>query len=155
MRVPLSGGKAEPVPDSVVPNAIFYFTALSRQAQLIAFMASIEDPTNQIVRQKLALVKLNANSGTAPQLLNVERPSPGILQFTPDGKAVAYTVEDQDVGNIWAQPLDGSKGRQITHFTSASVSEFSWSPNGKSLLVSRAERASDIILIRDTNSAPQ
>jgi Tol biopolymer transport system component len=118
-------------------------------------MASIEDPTNQIVRQKLALVRLNANSETAPQLLNVERPFLGILQFTPDGKAVAYTVEDQEVGNIWVQPLDGSKGRQITHFTSVSVSEFSWSPNGKSLSVSRAERASDIILIRDTNSAPQ
>jgi serine/threonine protein kinase len=140
MRVPLSGGKAEQVLGSVVPNAIFYFTALSSQAELIAFMASIDDPTNQIVRQKLALVKLDANSETSPQLLNVQRSSSGILQFTPDGKAVAYTVEDQDVGNIWVQPLDGSKGRQITHFISASVSEFSWSPNGKSLLVSRSER---------------
>jgi eukaryotic-like serine/threonine-protein kinase len=155
MRVPLSGGKAEPVPDSVVPNAIFYFTALSSQAGLIAFMASIEDPTNQVVRQKLALIKLDANSETSPQLLNVQRPSSGILQFTPDGKAVAYAVDDQDVGNIWLQPLDGSKGRQITHFTSASVSGFSWSPNGKSLLVSRSERVSDVILIRDTNSIPR
>jgi eukaryotic-like serine/threonine-protein kinase len=155
MRVPLSGGKAEQVPGSVVPNAIFNFTARSGQAGLIAFMASIEDPTTQIVGQKLALIKLDANSGTSPQLLNVQRPSSGILQFTPDSKAVAYTVDDQDVGNIWVQPLDGSKGRQITHFTSASVSEFSWSPNGKSLLVSRSERVSDVILIRDTNSTPR
>jgi eukaryotic-like serine/threonine-protein kinase len=155
MRVPLSGGKADQVPGSVVPNALFQRTALSGQAGLIAFMVSIEDPTNQIVRQKLALIKLDANSETSPQLLNVQRPSSGILQFTPDGKAVAYTVEDQGIGNIWVQPLDGSKGRYITHFTSASVSGFSWSPNGKSLLFSRSERASDVILIRDTNSTPR
>ena len=155
MRVPLSGGKDEPLPGSVVPNAIFNFTALSSQAGLMAFMASIEDPSNQIVRQMLALTKLNANSEMSPQLLNVERPSTGILQFTPDGKAVAYGVEDQDVGNIWVQPLDGSKGRQITHFTAASLSGFSWSPNGKSLLVSRSERASDVILIRDISSTPR
>ena len=155
MRVPLSGGKAEQVLGSVVPNSIFYFIALSSQAGLIAFMTSIEDPSNQIVRQKLALTKLNANSEMSPQLLNVERPSTGVLQFTPDGKAVAYAVDDQDAGNIWVQPLDGSKGRQITHFASASVSGFSWSPNGKSLLVSRSERASDVILIRDISSAPR
>ncbi len=155
MRVPLSGGKNEPLPGSVVPNAIFQRTALSSQAGLIAFMVSIEDPANQTVRQKLALVKLDANSETSPRLLNVQRPSSGILQFTPDGMAVAYTVEDQGVGNIWVQPLDGSKGRQITHFTAASVSGFSWSANGKSLLVSRSERASDVILIRDTNSTPR
>jgi hypothetical protein len=70
MRVPLSGGKAEQVPGSVVPNAIFRRTALSSQAGLIAFMVSIEDATNQIVRQKLALIKLDANSETSPQLLN-------------------------------------------------------------------------------------
>jgi hypothetical protein len=36
--------------------------------------------------------------------------------FTPDQKAVAYPIPENDVSNIWVQQLDGSPAHQITNF---------------------------------------
>jgi Tol biopolymer transport system component len=71
------------------------------------------------------------------------------LNFTPDGKSVAYIVRDQGVDNIFVQPLDGSPGHQITNFTSEHIAEFQWSPDGKILAVARAQKTSDVVLLRE------
>jgi Tol biopolymer transport system component len=47
------------------------------------------------------------------------------------------------------QPLDGSRGHQITNFTSQHIAEFQWSPDGKTLAVARTEDASDVVLLRE------
>jgi eukaryotic-like serine/threonine-protein kinase len=151
MRVPSDGGRAEPVPGSTLPNAIFQSLALARDGETIAFLAYIDDPNTRTVLQKLALIKLASNPEMSPKLSEADQRASGVIEFTPDGKAVAFVIEEQGVSNIWVQPLDGSKGRQITNFTSASIGRNSWSPNGKSLVLSRLERISDAILIRDQN----
>jgi hypothetical protein len=43
-------------------------------------------------------------------------------EFAPDRKAVAYTIRENGVDNIWMQPLDGSMGHQITNFKSEQIS---------------------------------
>jgi len=53
--------------------------------------------------------------------------------FEAEGKAVAYPIRENEVDNIWVQPLDGSRGRQITNFDSEQILNFRWSPDGKSL----------------------
>jgi Tol biopolymer transport system component len=120
---------------------------------MIAFLPSLTNPAAQAVYQKLALVKLGADS--SPSLSDVDPRATGILQFTPDGKAMAYVIQEQGVDNIRAQPLDGSKGKLLTNFTSAAIAEFSWSPNGKSLVVARLDSTSDVILLRDASAVPQ
>jgi serine/threonine protein kinase len=155
MRAPLEGGAAEPVPGSALPNPIFGAFAVSRDGRMIAFLPSLTNPATQAIYQKLALVKLGADSGPAPRLSDVDPRATGILQFTPDGKTLAYVIEDQGVDNIWAQPLDGSKGKLLTNFTSAAITQFSWSPNGKSLVVARRDSTSDAILLRDASAVPQ
>jgi len=153
MRVPLETGTPEPVPGSALPNPIFGAFAVSRDGRSIAFLPSLTNPSTQAVYQKLALVSLGADS--TPSLSDVDPRATGILQFTPDGKALAYVIQDQGVDNIWLQPLGGSKGSQLTNFTSARITEFSWSPNGKSLVVVRRDSTSDVILLRDATAAPQ
>ncbi|HSP61911.1 MAG TPA: hypothetical protein VLQ90_02915, partial [Pyrinomonadaceae bacterium] len=59
------------------------------------------------------------------------------VQFTTDGKAVAYVIRDDGVDNVWVQPLDGSAGHAVTDFKSEQIWSFSLSPNGKSLAVVR------------------
>ena len=71
------------------------------------------------------------------------------MNFTPDGKSVAYIVRDQGVDNIFVQPLDGSPGHQITNFTSEHIAKFQWSPDGKTLAVARALYTSDVVLLRE------
>ena len=55
------------------------------------------------------------------------------VQLQPGGLAVVYSINENGVDNLWAQPLDGSPGRQLTHFMSELISDFRWSPDGKTL----------------------
>ena len=71
------------------------------------------------------------------------------IDFTPDGKSVAYVIRDKGVDNIWAQPIDGSAGHQITNFTSESINKFEWSPDGKTLAVARSHNIADVVLLRE------
>ncbi len=83
----------------------------------------------------------------------VSRGGPGTnagLRFTPDGKAVAFVLADKGNENIWAQPLDGGKRRKLTNFDSRQIQDFSWSRDGKQLVVLRNEYTDDVILLRDT-----
>ena len=151
MRVPLAGGTEEVVPGGAVPNSIFAGLAVSPDGKTLAYIPSTASGATMTTSQKLALVDLTANGKSAPRLLDVDPRTTGFpLQFTPDGKAVAYAIEDKGVDNIWIQPLDGSKGRQITDFSSQTISNFRWSPDGKRLAVARSQSTSDVILLRDT-----
>ncbi|HEY1471552.1 MAG TPA: hypothetical protein VGF61_21115 [Candidatus Acidoferrum sp.] len=129
--------------------------ALSPNGDLIAYVASLSSPTTQTVFQKLALVQVDPHSGASPRLLDVDPRATQALQFTADGKSVAYVINDGGVDNIWVEPLDGSKGRQITKFSSKNISSFHWSPNGKSLALVRWDSTSDVILLRDSNALPK
>jgi WD40 repeat protein len=59
----------------------------------------------------------------------------GKVQFTPDGKSVAYAIRKNGVDNVWMQPLDGSAGHAVTDFQSEQVWSMSFSPDGKRLAV--------------------
>ncbi len=145
-RVPLQGGKPEAVPGSVVPHAVVDWYGLSPDGKKLAFFADITNPVTGHPSLKLALV--NLASGKLSRLLD---PNPQIgwgASFTPDDKALAYTVRKNAAGNIWIQPLDGSPGRQITHFTSGAIGEFGWSPNGKRLAILREHVSANIVVLR-------
>jgi Tol biopolymer transport system component len=87
-----------------------------------------------------------------PRLIDTdERISNGGLSFTPDGKAVAYPIRENGVDNLWVQPLDGSPGRQITHFGSEQIFNVHWSPDGKSLGILRGHSEADVVLLRDSS----
>jgi hypothetical protein len=73
------------------------------------------------------------------------------LQFTSDGKGVAYSITDQGIGTIWWQPTDGSKVRQLTNFPSGTISGFHWSPDGKSLWIHREQSSFDVVTLRDSH----
>jgi serine/threonine protein kinase/Tol biopolymer transport system component len=78
-------------------------------------------------------------------------PAPGTseVHWTPDGKSLAY-VDPGTQSDLWAQPIDGSAPRQLTHFPAdgQQIWDFAWSADGKRLAVARARIASDIVLFR-------
>jgi hypothetical protein len=55
------------------------------------------------------------------------------------------------VDNIWLQPLDGSKARPITNFTSEQIGGFARPSDDKRLVVGRSQSVSDVILLRDSS----
>jgi eukaryotic-like serine/threonine-protein kinase len=158
MRVPLEGGQPEPVPASDVKGmyAMAAGEAISPDGKQLVFNADISLPNSQAAG-KLAVLRLDSTSPSAALLLQPDsRIATGggngftnVLNFTPDGKSVAYIIRDQGVDNIFVQPLDGSAGHQITNFTSQHIAEFQWSPDGKTLAVARAQETSDVVLLRE------
>ena len=74
----------------------------------------------------------------------------GRLRWTPDGGAIAYAARQAGVGNIWAQPIDGSAPRQLTHWNPAPIFSFDWSRDGKWLAYASGTLTSDVVVITDT-----
>jgi outer membrane protein OmpA-like peptidoglycan-associated protein len=76
------------------------------------------------------------------------------FRFSPDGKLIAFVIEEAGVDNICLQPpVDGSKGRKLTNFNdSERIQDFRWSPDGKSLAILRFSSVSDVILLHDTGN---
>ncbi|TAK15886.1 MAG: hypothetical protein EPO35_06355 [Acidobacteria bacterium] len=66
--------------------------------------------------------------------------------FTPDGRGLAF-VPRNDPKNVWVQPF-GAPARPLTHFTDKRViNDFSFSRDGRGLIITRSITASDIVMI--------
>jgi eukaryotic-like serine/threonine-protein kinase len=154
-RVQLDGSaKPEALPGSVVPRTIPMGTGLTSTsdgkflAYVVSTMPTPEDPYPQY---KVALLELSAKDSRVRLIDADERISSGGLNFTPDGKGVAYPIRENGVDNLWVQPLDGSAGRLITQFDSEQIFNFRWSPDGRSLCILRGHTDSDVVLIRQSS----
>lgn len=69
--------------------------------------------------------------------------------WSADSRAVTYLDSAGGVTNIWAQPLDGSPPKQLTHFKADGVGAYGWSNDGKQLVASRASETTSVVLIKD------
>jgi Tol biopolymer transport system component len=106
-----------------------------------------------VARSKGEAIKIavfDIGSSSPPSMLDAGNFSGQGLQFTPDGKSLAYAIRENGADNLWVQPLDGSAGYPITDFKSEQVWSFSLSRDGKSLAVLRGRYDSDVVLLQDT-----
>ena len=120
--------------------------SISLDGKLLAYAA--DQVSGAQTTESIAL--LNLESPASPRLIATHSGRSGGVQFTPDGKSVAYPIRENGVDNIWVQPLDGSGGRQITHFTSDQIDAFHWSPDGKNLALLRSHSESDVVLLQES-----
>jgi Tol biopolymer transport system component len=97
--------------------------------------------------RKRFLVDIIPFEGGEP-LQSLEIPGSDVI-WTPDGKSIAYQDTTDDVGNVWVQPLDGGEPVQLTSFDDLYIDTFNFSPDGKSLALSRGESSRDIVLIKN------
>jgi serine/threonine protein kinase len=159
MRVPIDGGQAEPVPGSEVPNKFAFGTIdfISRDGKSLALGVYTIDPVTNDARTELEMVSLASSSTTPPQLKALDpRFGPNRMfnprvQLQPGDAAVVYSINENGVDNLWVQPLDGSPGHQLTHFTSELITDFHWSPDGKTLAIVREHDVADVVLLKEGN----
>ncbi|HZW80608.1 MAG TPA: protein kinase, partial [Candidatus Deferrimicrobiaceae bacterium] len=139
-RVPIDGGVSQPVSSLAISDSQF---DVSPDGKLAAF-ATLE----HALGHKDTLVLVNTDSGQTKKL-DFEKLRIGLIRFSHDGKGIVYPTRENGVDNLWLQPLDGSKGKQITDFTSERIYDFHWSFDGKQLALVRGHTDSDVVLIRD------
>jgi len=142
-RVPLDGsGKTEAMFSN--PQGSFFLGRLGVSPDGKTFASAVEFTTGAV---KIALFDLGSSSPS--RMLDPHHYSRG-LQFTPDGKSVAYAIAENGVDNVWVQPLDGSAGHSITDFKSEQIVSFSLAPDGNSLAVLRGHYDSDVVLLQES-----
>ncbi len=71
------------------------------------------------------------------------------MDARPDSRFLLYVKADAGVSNLWSQPIKEGTPKQITHFNSEMIYDFSLSLDGKRVLMSRGRSSSDVVLIRD------
>jgi Tol biopolymer transport system component len=77
-------------------------------------------------------------------------PRPGTasgLGWSPDQKGIQYLLTTNGATNVWEQPLSGGKPHPITNFTSGHIFSFSWTKDGKELLLAKGDDVTDVVLI--------
>ena len=127
-RISVEGGTEEDVPGSAIANSVSQQLALSPEGQRIAFIAAVGDPATQRFGQWVATMNVDAPANFAPQLTEPPPHVKTALQFSPDGKSLAFVTTDRGVDNIVLRPIDGAKpARAITSFKNGTILNFSWS----------------------------
>jgi Tol biopolymer transport system component len=70
-------------------------------------------------------------------------------QWSPYGDAITYAKHENDIGNLWSQPLDGGPPIQVTHFDEETIQSFASSPDGKRIAIVRQSFVSDVVLMKN------
>jgi eukaryotic-like serine/threonine-protein kinase len=151
-RVPIEGGESEIVPGSAVPGMTVGVpgVGISPDGKLLAFVA-LKGGNEGLI--KIAIVNLVSGSAAETRILDPDPRIVMLARFTPDSRSVVYTIRETGADNLWLQPLDGSPGHQITAFTSDTIQNSGYSPDGKTLGVMRSHVEFDVVLLRDTSSS--
>jgi Tol biopolymer transport system component/DNA-binding winged helix-turn-helix (wHTH) protein len=137
-KFPIEGG----APRRVAGKAVGV-SAVSPDGKLIAYFA----PGKETWRIAVSSFK----DGSAVRRFEVGSNSLNntSLKWTPDGKALLYSVSSGGVANIWMQPLDGGPPRQVTDFKADGIFRFDMSSDGKTLVCARGGWKHDIVLFKN------
>jgi eukaryotic-like serine/threonine-protein kinase len=145
MNVPVDGGRPE-----VIPGTSDFVSGASLSPDGKQLVFSSESGTGSV---KVHMIRVDAGPSSPARTLTPDPRISGTPVFTPDGKALSYRITENGVANLWIQPVDGSRGHQVTNFTSRSFTTFHWSPDGKTLGILRTNTQSDIVIFHE--SKPQ
>jgi Tol biopolymer transport system component len=71
------------------------------------------------------------------------------LRWSPDGRSLIYVDTRDDVSNLWAQPVDGGRPKQLTDFRADGLFFFDWSRDRRQLACVRGLWTARAVLITD------
>ena len=138
-------GSAKPETFSRIPPGYFSLGQSSISSDGKTLATAVEDSSSGAVK----IATFDVGSASLIKILDASHLTNG-LQFTADGKSVAYTFRENGVDNLWIQPLGASAGHAITNFNSEQIWAFNLSPDGKSLAVLRGHYDSDVVLLQES-----
>jgi Tol biopolymer transport system component len=154
-RVPIEGGEPQLVAEVVTEGQLLAALGFTLSTDGRQLLFAVERTTAGGQVPGLVLVDLDGRREAHRRVLECDSRISEIPRFTPDGHAVVYPIQQNQVDNLWLQPLDGSAGRQITNFNNDKIQSFEYSPDGKQLGMLRLHVESDVVILRDAGSAAE
>lgn len=145
MRVAIDGGEAEVVYSN--NDLSSFMPRISPDGKRLAFVAY------NIHTFDKRLMIAQFESGHVDSIdRSLEMNLLGQFVWSPDGKSLAAVSSRGGVPNVWRLPIDGSEPTPITDFKSGRVLNFTWSTDGKDLLLARGNSNNDLVMIRDAEA---
>ena len=141
--VPLAGG----TPKQVLPSNNGPSYIASSDGRLAGYPAAIPGTTHFEFRS----VDLSSHQVISVVPLNVSDRS-GTFEYSPDNRAVAYSIFQNGGRTILYQPLDGSVPHMLIDPVPEIIWSLRWSPSGKQLAITKQSSSSDVVLITDQNA---
>ena len=151
-RVPIEGGEPQLVAETVTEGQLLATLGFTLSPDGKQLLFAVERTTAGGQVPSLVLVDVDSGRELHRRVLECDSRISEVPRFTPDGHAVVYPIQQNEVDNLWLQPLDGSAGRQITNFRNDKIQSFEYSPDGKQLGMLRLHVESDVVILHDAGS---
>jgi eukaryotic-like serine/threonine-protein kinase len=147
--VPLSGG----TPRQVLPSEATLQFAISPDGKLAGYETVL---ASSAVQSKV----IDIASGQVISELNMDNSdvgnqSGGFIRFSPDSRAIVYSILRSGGRTLLYQPLDGSTPHALLDPVQEDIYDFGWSPSGRQLAAVRVKSSSDVVLITDRRGNSQ
>jgi Tol biopolymer transport system component len=138
-RMPVGGGKAQMLAENTGGPSL---SSISPDGRFVVYALQEQDGNTFLLKDAV----IAAEGG--PVLHKITLPF-GVSgsRWTPDGRGLHYVLRREGASNLWFQPLDGGPPKQITHFASGELFDYSWTKDGKQLALSRGRIRSDVVRI--------
>ncbi|MFN0087925.1 MAG: protein kinase domain-containing protein [Blastocatellia bacterium] len=136
-KVAVEGGP----PVQVVEAAQADSPAVSPDGRWLAYRST--DPDSKQSR----MVVMPVEGGAPVRAFDLPQTVSGPVRWAFEGMGLTYVNDAGNASEIWYQPMDGAAPRQLTSFQGEKIHNFSWSPDGRFLAVTRGARVSDAVLI--------
>lgn len=142
-RVPLEGG----TPKEIAPidgDTILGNLTVSPDGRFLVYQSnfwSASPPSRHV-----SVIPANGGPSVATFDTNGENWMSGPY-WTPDSKAIQYLRVEDQISNIWEQPLAGGSPKQLTHFTSGHIADFAWSADRSRLFFTKQIETTDVVLL--------
>ena len=147
MRVPIEGGQPEVIYSNDELSA--FMPRLSPDGKRIAFVVY----NVRTFDKRVLVAPLEDSSRIGKPETSLEMNLMGQFFWSPDSKNLTASTTRGGTPNLWRLPIDGSTATPITDFKSGRILNFTWSANGKDLLIARGNTNNDLIMIRDADTA--
>ena len=142
-KVSIDGGTPVQVSDHLAT-----LSAVSPDGKSIAFTYP-ESPDPFAPPNRVAVIPFEGGSDIKVFEITASGTALAVLQWSNDGKSLLYTVTANNFTNIWSQPVDGGKPKQLTDFKDLLMTGFAWSRDGRQLACTRGTLVRDAILVTD------